>query len=188
LSFEATVGSLRVFLWRLNMVRQLTVACIGILGFASAGLGAEPNAIWIEDFTVARQAAQQHGKDLLILFTGSDWCPYCTKLDDQILSREPFKREAAKEFIFVRLDYPRTRPQDPAIKAQNQKLGDLYSSRFNLQGFPTIYLADPNGAPYAQTGLNEMGPGQYAEQLHAIRAEHLKAKRPAGGDPNSQAR
>ena len=148
----------------------------------------DPGSEWTEDFQVALAKADCLQKDLLMLFTGSDWCPYCTKLNDQILSREPFKSQAAKEFIFVRLDYPRTRSQDPAIKAQNQKLGDLYSSKFNLQGFPTIYLADPNGAPYAQTGLNEMGPGPYAEQLHAIRAEHLKARRPAGGDPNGQAR
>jgi preprotein translocase subunit SecA len=40
-------------------------------------------------------------KDLLLLFTGSDWCPWCVKLDSQILSKEPFKQEATKEFWHI---------------------------------------------------------------------------------------
>ena len=126
--------------------------------------------------------------DLLLLFTGSDWCPWCIKLDKQVLSKEPFKKEAAKEFIFVKLDFPRTKPQDPVIRAQNQRLNDLFISKFRLEGFPTIYLAEPNGVPYAQTGYKEMGPKAYAENLSRLRIEHLNQIRKADAAPNGPAK
>jgi len=148
----------------------------------------DPGSEWIEDFQVALAKADYLQKDLLMLFTGSDWCPYCTRLDNQVLSKDVFRKGASKEFIFVKLDYPRTRPQDPRIKAQNQMLNNLFTSKFDLQGFPTIYLADPKGIPYAQTGLSDMDAKQYAQHLHKLRGDHLKAGYKVRNDPNSPAR
>ena len=95
---------------------------------------------------------------------------------------------AAKEFVFVKLDFLRTKPQDPVIKAQNQKLNDLFTSKFKFEGFPTIYLAEPNGIPYAQTGYNEMGPKAYAENLSKLRVEHLNQIRKLDTVPNGPAK
>jgi thioredoxin-related protein len=146
----------------------------------------DPGSEWIEDFRVALAKADTLHKDLLLFFTGSDWCPWCIKLDSQVLSKEPFKKAAAKEFVFVKLDYPRTKPQDPVIKAQNQKLNDLFSEKFKLEGFPTIYLANPQGIPYAQTGFNDMGPEAYVKNLSKLRSEHLKESQKAAADPNGR--
>jgi len=144
----------------------------------------DPGATWIEDFRVALAKAQGLQRHLLILFTGSDWCPYCMRLDKQVLSTETFKKEASKDFIFLKLDFPRTTPQDALIRAQNKKLDEFFTSKFGLQGYPTIYLADPTGIPYAQTGLNDMGPKAYVENLRRLRTEHIKELQKAAAEPN----
>lgn len=148
----------------------------------------DPGAAWIEDFRVGLAKAEGLQRHLLIFFTGSDWCPYCIRLDKQVLSTEAFKKETSKDFIFVKLDFPRTTPQDPGIRAQNQRLSELFSKRFNLQGYPTIYLADPTGTPYAQTGLNDLGPKAYVEDLRRLKADHIEEVRKATDAPNGRGR
>ena len=45
---------------------------------------------WTEDIAAAIKTAEKEEKDLLLLYTGSDWCPPCKKLEADILSQEEF--------------------------------------------------------------------------------------------------
>jgi protein disulfide-isomerase len=58
------------------MKRVLAIAFLLIA--APSVLAAE----WTEDFAAAKKSAAESYKDLLIDFTGSDWCGYCMMLDD----------------------------------------------------------------------------------------------------------
>lgn len=126
---------------------------------------------WTEDFEAAKAQAREEGKDLLIDFTGSDWCGWCIRLDDEVFSKEPFKAEAPKKYVLVSLDFPRAKEQDEAIKKQNAEL----QRRFGIEGFPTIYLADAEGRPYARTGYQPGGPEKYLAHLDELQAN--KARR-----------
>jgi len=130
---------------------------------------------WIEDFDQAKKLAAEQGKDLLIDFTGSDWCPWCWRLTEEVFDMEIFKKEAPQDYIFVKLDFPRKPEtiQDPKIKAQNEKLRTLYQEKYQFGGYPTIYLADADGTPFAKTGYQAGGPEKYLASL-----ETLKAARP----------
>lgn len=128
---------------------------------------------WTHDFEAAKKRAAAEGKDLLIDFTGSDWCGWCKKLDKEVFSQEPFKASAAKEFVLVELDFPRGKALPPEVSEQNQRL----KQAFRVQGFPTIFLADAEGRPYARTGYQQGGAEKYVTHLDTLQAQ--KAERDA---------
>jgi len=63
----------------------------------------------------ARAAAEN--KELLIYFTGSDWCPGSQRLDTEILNQEAFQTLAQRFFVLVKLDYPQTAEQKAEIRS-----------------------------------------------------------------------
>ena len=122
---------------------------------------------WTQDYDAAIKKAIAENKDLLINFTGSDWCPWCVRLEDEVFGKEEFKKAAGKLFVLVTLDFP----QNPvkakvteAMQARNQKL----QTRYGVQGYPTILLTDGRGRPYAQTAYKEGGPDKYLEHLTTL--------------------
>lgn len=120
---------------------------------------------WTQDYDAASRKATAENKDLLINFTGSDWCPWCIKLDEEVFGKEEFKKAAGKSFVLVTLDFPRdTAKLTPAMQARNQKL----QTRYGVQGYPTILLTDGRGRPYAQTAYKEGGPDKYLEHLTTL--------------------
>lgn len=42
------------------------------------------------DFEAAKATAQAEGKPLFLYFTGSDWCVWCIRLEEEVFSREAF--------------------------------------------------------------------------------------------------
>ena len=127
---------------------------------------------WMTDFEAAKQKAAAENKDLLVDFTGSDWCGWCIKLVDEVFKHDAFKQGAADNFVLVELDFPQDKSKlDEATQKQNEMLQKKYS----IQGFPTILLLDDQGRPYAQTGYQAGGPEKYLTHLDGLLA--VKTKR-----------
>jgi thiol-disulfide isomerase/thioredoxin len=122
---------------------------------------------WMTDFDAAKKKAAAEGKDLFINFTGSDWCGWCIRLDKEVFSQKLFVYEAQKRFVFVYLDFPKNIKQSDALKAQNEKLAQVYG----VEGFPTIVLATADGRPYAKTGYEEGGPLVYLRHLAELQMQ-----------------
>ena len=137
---------------------------------ASLVLAQEPAAkadAWVQDFAKAKEQAAKEGKDLLIDFTGSDWCFWCKRLDKEVFAEAAFADEAPKSFVLVKLDFPSDESLVTAeIKAQNEKLKEQYA----VEGFPTVFLTDAEGKPYAQTGYQKGGASKYMEHLAELKA------------------
>jgi len=122
---------------------------------------------WEQDFEKAKAQAVKEKKDLLIDFTGSDWCGWCKVLNKEVFSQEAFQDSAPKSFILVEIDFPQDKSNlTPAIIAQNERLSEEYA----VSGFPTILLTDAKGVPYAQTGYRKGGPEEYVEHLAELTA------------------
>ena len=127
---------------------------------------------WMTDFEAAKQKAAAENKDLLVNFTGSDWCSWCIKLVDEVFKHDAFKKGVADNFVLVELDFPQDKSKlDESTQKQNEILQEIYS----IQGFPTILLLDDQGRPYAQTGYQAGGPEKYLAHLDKLLA--IKTKR-----------
>jgi len=116
------------------------------------GAGANANlTTWHESFEAAKTASASSGKPILVDFTGSDWCHWCVKLEEDVFEKEEFKRWASQNVTLLELDYPRKKTQSPAIKKQNAEL----SKRYNIRGYPTVLLLNSDGDVLGKLGYEK---------------------------------
>lgn len=92
---------------------------------------------WYTDVKEAIKVSNKKKKPLMLFFTGSDWCGWCIRLQNEVLKTPEFSTWANENVILVELDFPRRTAQAEAIKAQNNELQQV----FGIQGFPTVYFA-----------------------------------------------
>lgn len=124
---------------------------------------------WTSDFDAAKVQAKKEGKVLLVEFTGSDWCPPCKKLHEEVFSKPEFVSAAGKDFILVELDFPRTKKIDAELKKQNEKLAKDYK----IRGFPSVLLMDANGKVFKKVGYQAGGVKPYLAMIQ----KSLEAKK-----------
>ena len=102
--------------------------------------------------------ASQQNKQVLLNFSGSDWCAPCIKMDQEVFSRKQFAEYASKNLILVKLDFPRRKKLLPDQKAQNEQMAKKYA----IQGFPTYVLVNASGKEIRrQEGYLEGGTTQF---------------------------
>lgn len=123
---------------------------------------------WVEDFDKAVEQAKAEKKDLLVDFTGSDWCHWCVKLHEEVFSQPDFF-PAAKEFVLVSLDFPRG--SEALARVPNMARNKELAEKHHVQGYPTILLMTADGDVYGQTGYQKGGAGKYLEDLRRMRDE-----------------
>jgi len=122
---------------------------------------------WLTDLDEAKKVAAKEKKDILVDFTGSDWCGWCIRLKKEVFDQPEFA-EASKKFVLVELDFPRGKKQSPEVKAKNEALAKHYA----ISGFPTILLLDAQGEVYAQAGYQEGGAKKYLELLGVLATQN----------------
>jgi thioredoxin-related protein len=49
---------------------------------------------WLTDFTKAKILAQKEHKPIIMLFTGSDWCPPCKAMHKDLFPNKEFQKLA----------------------------------------------------------------------------------------------
>ena len=64
---------------------------------------ATPNDGFTTDMKAAVEEATEQDKDILLLFTGSDWCPPCKKLESEVFSQQEFLDGVSDQFVLVML-------------------------------------------------------------------------------------
>ncbi|WP_050769356.1 thioredoxin family protein [Blastopirellula marina] len=101
---------------------------------------------WISDLTVAQSLANKEGKDLILFFTGSDWCAFCIQMEEEVLAKPETAKRLSQRYVPVVLDYPHESELSIFLTLQNQKL----KSKFEINGFPSIYFVDSDLLPYGQ--------------------------------------
>ncbi|KQC03210.1 MAG: hypothetical protein APR54_09600 [Candidatus Cloacimonas sp. SDB] len=119
---------------------------------------------WFVTLEEALQAAQEEDKSIFVNFTGSDWCGWCFKLNDEVFAQSEFIQYAQDELILLKLDFPRNLPQTEATKNYNQAL----LQKFKVRGFPTIILLDKFGNEINRTGYQAGGAAKYVEHLQKM--------------------
>ncbi len=155
-----------------EMMKLLKTTCAAMVALHCTGFAIAGGEGWTTDYAAAKKDAADSKKDLLIDFTGSDWCGWCIKLNEEVFQHDPFKTGVKDKFVLVELDYPRDKSnQSDEVQKQNEEL----SGKYAVEGFPTILLCDADGKPYAKTGYQEGGSEKYVAHLDELRA--VKAKR-----------
>lgn len=123
--------------------------------------------MWSADYATAQQTAAQEGKRIVLVFSGSDWCAPCIKLDREIWQDTSFQRAAAADFVFYRADFPRKKEHQlsEAVAQQNAQLADRYNAR---GAFPLVVVLDAEGNLLGQTGYQKITPTDYLAILEGF--------------------
>ncbi|HTV61609.1 MAG TPA: thioredoxin fold domain-containing protein [Verrucomicrobiae bacterium] len=138
------------------------LACYAFIQIRAADLN------WLTDLPQAQAQAKAENKLVLMDFTGSDWCPWCIKLDKEVFDQPEFADYAKTNLVLVELDFPRNKPQSDALKAANAAL----AKKYNIEGYPTVIALKPDGAVvWKQVGYAPGGPAAMIAQLDKARTK-----------------
>lgn len=134
------------------------------------------NIEWKTNYKETYEQAKATGKPLVLFFTGSDWCTWCTKLEREVFETPEFANSANQEFLFVLLDYPRKTSLPKHLTEQNSQLKDKYK----VSSFPTVLVIDDNENIILRTGYRKGGGQSYlkhlSEAVHGHRKLHNKVE------------
>jgi len=97
-----------------------------------------------ETFTQKLKTAKSENKNVLLYFSGSDWCAPCVKFKKLIVNTPEFQTFATENLIVYNADFPRLSKNKLAkeVEKENETLADKYNSKGI---FPLILLLDTEG-------------------------------------------
>lgn len=143
-------------------------ACALVLVLLAAPAVARAESRWLDDYSQALSAAEQTGRPVLVVFTGSDWCQHCRTLERNVLETETFLDWAEDRVVLLMVDLPQA-----GISLDERKARSKICVRYGVRSFPNTVLVAPDGTKItAQAGYH----GQTASTYVAALDGHLPAR------------
>jgi thioredoxin-related protein len=122
---------------------------------------------WKTNFEEAKIEAAKENKNILLVFSGSDWCAPCIKLENVVWKSDAFQEEVAKSWVVYKADFPKKKANQlsPELSERNKKLAEKY----NKNGiFPLVVLLDKTGKIMGMTGFKNVSAVDYIELIHSF--------------------
>jgi thioredoxin-related protein len=122
---------------------------------------------WQSTFEEAQALAVKENKNIVLVFSGSDWCAPCMKLEKTVWMSEAFQKEADKSWVTYKADFPKKKANQlaPALTEQNKKLAEKYNSGGS---FPLVVLLDKNGKVLGMTGFKNVSAEEYVKIILSL--------------------
>ena len=148
------------------MKKVLLAGAVAMAAFCESGSAeVKTKPLWSENFAKVKAEAAAKKVPVLILFSGSDWCPPCKMLDQSVFHKKEFADFAASgKVVLFHADFPRFKAQPDEVKKQNRQLMQTY----NIEGVPTVVLVDASGKEFARTGYRPGGAAKYISHLEEL--------------------
>ncbi len=135
-----------------------------IVMFIALALSAQK---WETSFDAAKARAQKEGTNIVLVFSGSDWCIPCMKLEKNIWESPDFVEYSKAHFVLLRADFPKKKSN--ALSKEQQDRNDKLAESYNRQGlFPYVVILDKNGRILGSTGYKNATPKDYIALLNSI--------------------
>ena len=141
---------------------RAAILLFAFVSFVHVSAGADAN--WLSDFKKAREEAKASHKQLLLNFTGSDWCIWCIKLQAEVFAQPEFQEYAKEHLILMTVDFPRRQPLAEEVQKQNEELAQKYG----IGGFPTIVVLNERGEQIALLGYMPGGASAFVSELKKL--------------------
>jgi thioredoxin-related protein len=122
---------------------------------------------WQSNFEEAKTLALKENKNILLVFSGSDWCAPCIKLENIVWKSEAFKSESEKNWVIYKADFPKKKANQltPELMESNNRLAEKYNRNGN---FPLVVLLDKTGKVIGMTGFKNISPAEYIQLIHSL--------------------
>ena len=122
---------------------------------------------WRSDWNAAQLEAKQVNKKIILVFSGSDWCIPCIKLEKEIWKSPAFIQYAQKHYVLFRADFPKRKKNK--LPETIQQLNDRLASQYNPKGyFPLVVVLDAQGKVKGQLGYEKVTPEAYIALIEQL--------------------
>ncbi len=114
---------------------------------------------WLKNYDTALTEAVPEQRNVLVYFTGSDWCPPCKMLKHDLFDTAQFKK-VSEDYTLLFVDIPRNKDLlTPVQMAHNTDL----LKKYNKRGvFPLLVILDSTGTELDEySGYSMNGEIQY---------------------------
>lgn len=110
----------------------------------------------------AFREARRSGRQVLLVFSGSDWCLPCIHFEKNILTDSAFRDFAGKRFVILEADFPQRKKIPSPIRSQYEAL----AGEFNAEGaFPKIVLLTPDKTLLAVLPYKGQSPAEFMGEV-----------------------
>lgn len=145
---------------------------VSLLACSVLSLAGAAELKWLTDLPKAQAKAKAENKLVMMDFTGSDWCPWCIKLDKEVFSTSEFVQYAEKNIVPVQVDFPHSKQQSKELKQANQEL----QKKYKIEGYPTVVVLDKDGKKVGDLGYEPGGPKPFIQKLDKMRGKEITAR------------
>jgi thioredoxin-related protein len=122
---------------------------------------------WETNWTIASVKAEKNKQNVVLVFSGLDWCAPCIKLDKEIWSTPKFQELSKDSFVMLRADFPR-RGKNALTKDQQDHNNSL-AEKYNQNGyFPYVVVLNSKGKVLGSLGYEKTTPELYFKKLKAL--------------------
>lgn len=111
---------------------------------------------WVTRYEEAVQLGKESNKPILILFTGTTWCPACRVLEREVLTHPQFIKDVSQKFIFLKIEFT-SAPSASPLKA--------LADRYGVRVYPTIVVINPDGTRLFVVNYKQGRAGEYSREL-----------------------
>lgn len=138
---------------RLVAYACVTIMMVGNLFAVEADIDGATAGKWTMDLEAAKKVAAEKKLPILLDFSGSDWCGWCTLMETNVFMKAEWAAYATNNLMMVLIDFPNDKSLVPEKYVErNQKLNEKYG----VEGFPTFIVLDDDG----ETELGRLGAGR----------------------------
>lgn len=117
------------------------------------------------DMEKSLASAQNSQKNVLLIFSGSDWCKPCINLRKSIIESDEFVAFSDENLVLLEVDFPYRKKNQLSKEQQlhNEKLANQY----NQEGsFPKVLLLNAEKKILGQIRYQpHLSPAQFIEQI-----------------------
>ena len=122
---------------------------------------------WESTWKDATQKASAENKKIVLVFSGSDWCIPCIKLEKEVWQSEAFITYANQELILDRADFPKRKKNKLSLQLEeaNTALAEIY----NAKGyFPWVVVLSPSQKQLGTFAYEKTPVSSYLEKINGF--------------------
>ena len=124
------------------MKKLLLILILPIFMNAQADKIAIKQSKWLTNYDTALKKASKTKKNILVFFTGSDWCAPCKMLKKDLFETDDFKK-ISEEYVLLYIDMPMNK--SILSKKQLDHNKELYSKLNKKSSVPLLKILSPKG-------------------------------------------
>lgn len=119
---------------------------------------------WQSDWEETKLKSKQTNKKIVLVFSGSDWCIPCIKLEKEIWTNPEFISYAEENYLLFRADFPKRKKNKLPNEIQDRN--DQIASVYNPNGyFPLVVILNSNMEVIGRLGYDKIPVKSYIQNI-----------------------